>query len=255
MAQRQYSDFASIYDVLMSDVNYDKWADYLKSLISSASASILECACGTGEISIRLARYGYNVVACDLSPHMLEVASHKARSYGVRIPFVQMDMRRLSVHRPVDCIISACDGVNYLASHHDVELFFKAAFDALKPGGKLLFDISSRYKLSTILACNTFAWDGDEAAYIWRNMYDDKNKLLEMNLAFFRRAAENADWRKLYERFDETHIQRAHSERELRSRLILAGFVNVEVYEAFTSAPPCASSERLQFIAQKGTDA
>lgn len=251
MAQEQYKEFASIYDVLMSDVDYDSWADYLKQLIGSGCKSLVECGCGTGEIALRLAGAGYNVIGCDVSPHMLDVASSKARSCGIRIPFVRMDMRHFSVHKPVDCIISACDGVNYLTSSHDAELFFKAAFNALKPGGMLLFDISSRYKLSNIIGCNTFAWDGAEASYIWRNCYDSSNKLLEMSIAFFRVAAGSANGLKLYERFDETHIQRAHSERELRGRLEAAGFADIDVYEAFTLAPPRSNSERLQFAARK----
>lgn len=251
MAQKQYNEFASIYDVLMSDVDYDSWADYLKQLMGNDCKSLVECGCGTGEISLRLARAGYNVTGCDMSLHMLEVASSKARSCGVRIPFIQMDMRYFSVHKPVDCIISACDGVNYLTSSHDAELFFRAAFDALKPGGILLFDISSRYKLSTILGCNTFAWDGADASYIWRNCYDSSNKLLEMSIAFFRSTAESVNDLKLYERFDETHIQRAHSERELRGRLAAAGFDDIDVYEAFTLASPGSESERLQFVARK----
>ena len=55
-----------------------------------------------------------------------------------------------------------------------------------------------------------------------------------------------------YERFTETHLQRAHSEREIRAALADAGFERAEAYEAFTRNPPRDESERLQFMAWKG---
>ena len=76
-----------------------------------------------------------------------------------------------------------------------------------------MFDISSPYKLKDILGDNTFAEDTGRIAYIWQNSYDSQSKLIEMNLSFFEKT-ENG----LYERFTERHIQRAHSEQELKTR-------------------------------------
>lgn len=249
MAFTAYDRFAALYDPLMRDVNYDDWADYLLSFLNDRWGKkpfvIAECACGTGEITLRLARAGHKMTGLDISTEMLSVAGEKARRAGMKIPFVQQDMRKLALHRQVDAVIAACDGVNYLTSREHAKQFFKAAFTALKPGGMLLFDVSSRYKLSEILAGNTFGEDDGERAYFWRNAYDEDNKLLEMQLTFFAREGE------LYRRFTETHIQRAHSEMELIHALESAGFMEHEVYCAFTREPPKRDCERLQFVAYK----
>ena len=157
-------------------------------------------------------------------------------------------MRKLSLHHSVDAVVSACDGVNYLASRAALSEFAAAAYACLKPGGLLLFDVSSRFKLSTVLGDNTFALDEADSAYIWQNAYDPETKLICMDLTFFARGGEGPH----YTRFTETHIQRAHSEREIRAALGSAGFVRVEAYEAFTREPPKETSERLQFVAEKG---
>lgn len=238
-----YERFAKLYDKLMYDVDYDAWADYLSGFISPG-CTVAECACGTGELTLRLCRAGHRVTGFDISREMLEIASEKLRMAGVMAPLVCMDMRSFCLHRPVDAVVCACDGVNYLTSRQAALEFFRSAHKALKPGGILLFDISSRFKLSEILGCNTFAEDDGENAYIWKNCYDPQTKLIEMNLSFFTKEGTS------YSRFCERHIQRAHSQTELIHALEEAGF-RAEAYAAFTREAPDNQTERIQFSAVK----
>ncbi len=240
-----YERFAKLYDALMRDVDYDGWAAYIDSFVMPGS-TIAECACGTGEITIRLAKAGHKLTGIDISQEMLEIAFEKAREQGLNIPLICMDMRHFTLHRPVDAIVCACDGVNYLSSRTAVDEFFHSAAAMLKPQGKLIFDISSRYKLSKVLGCNTFAEDETEQAYIWKNYYDEQAKLLEMRLSFFTKNG------KQYDRFCETHVQRAHSLKELSHALTQAGF-SYQAYDAFTLNPPREDSERIAFAAVKNT--
>lgn len=242
----QYGSFSAVYDRLMKDVDYDGWAGYVSGFIPRG-AEVLECACGTGEISIRLAKLGYSVTATDISEDMLRVAAEKQRSRGLAaraLRFVKMDMRSLGTHKPVDCVVSCCDGVNYLTSRGDVKRFFASAWSALKPGGQLLFDISSRYKLSEVLGNNCFVDNGEDVAYLWQNCYDGETKLIRMDLSFFVKQAGG------YARIDETHIQRAHSLREIGSWLNEAGF-EYEAYGFLTTEKPGEKDERIQFAAKK----
>lgn len=259
-----YSHLARLYDGFMNDVDYPAWASYVSRLYlracgddktsSSPNARILECGCGTGNITIPLARMGYDVIAADLSSEMLAVASEKARAAGLRIPFVQMDMRKLASHRRVDCVLACCDCVNYLTADEDAMEFFRSAFEVLKSGGVLLFDISTQYKLENVLGNNSFTDSSADSVYFWQNIYDERSKLTEMKLEFFKKA-EPASGSKaeteLYERSSETHIQRAYSKDELIALLEKACFADIEVFDAFTLDPPAHDSERIQFIAVK----
>lgn len=250
----QYKNFAELYDLFMDDVDYDAWAEYVYDLTGRPS-SIAECGCGTGEITLRLKKKGCSIIGMDKSPEMLETASKKARDAGLRIPFVCQDMCALKLHRPVDAVISCCDCVNYLTDEKSVREFFKSAYDALKPSGILAFDISSEYKLKNILGSNIFADSREEAAYIWKNSYCETSGLIEMEIEFFRYIQEHSDsGLPLFVRFDEFHIQRAHSESEIFTWLNEAGFENVKVYEAFTHSPAGKNTQRLQFTACKGKE-
>ena len=54
-----YDDFASVYDTLMDDYDYDAWSKYYLSLICDALGELpkraAECACGTGSLTVRFA--------------------------------------------------------------------------------------------------------------------------------------------------------------------------------------------------------
>lgn len=242
-----YTGLAEVYDALMQDVDGDAWAAYIETHLHKSAQpvkTVLDCACGTGAIALRLAKKGYEVTGLDCSAEMLHVAQQSARNAGLRVPFVQQDMRQIALHRKVDAIVCACDGVNYLLSEQDVQAFFKSAHAALKSQGLLLFDISSRYKLRHILADNTFAEALDDCAYIWQNSYEEETALSDMQFSgFVRRGA-------CYERFDEAHTQRGHSVEEITAWLTACGFVDIEAYGAFTMQPPEEQAERIQFFAR-----
>ena len=239
-----YGKFALIYDSLMRDVDYDAWAEYICGFLTPG-CSVLECSCGTGEISVRLARKGYALVSTDISEDMLKIASEKARKNRTRIVFARMDMRELYSHKPVDAVIAVCDGVNYLLTEDDLRRFFKSARDVLKPSGQLLFDVSSEYKLRTELGDNTIASDEGDVAFIWQNSYDEARHTVDMELSFFVRHGE------LYEKFEETHIQKGHDADELIRLLNECGFEVTGAYDAFTRDCIKQDSERIQLVARR----
>ena len=81
-----YDDFASVYDTLMDDFDYDEWSRHYLRLIRLATGELprraAECACGTGSLTVRLAQSGMAMTGVDLSAAMLRQAEKKARDYG-----------------------------------------------------------------------------------------------------------------------------------------------------------------------------
>ena len=75
-----YNTFANFYDGLTGNVDYPRRAAYFDSVIKkyNPDASILlDLACGTGTLSIELAKLGYDVVGTDASAQMLSEAMQK----------------------------------------------------------------------------------------------------------------------------------------------------------------------------------
>lgn len=243
----QYGAFAHSYDQMMHDVDYVAWAAYLDSFLKEHHVrTVIDCACGTGMITVALAKAGYTMIGTDISEDMLMEARMNALKNGLRfLPFVCQDMTVLEVHHPVDAVISTCDGINYLTEKEDADRFFQRVWSSLKPGGLLLFDLSSVYKMEKVLGNETFTEITEDYAYIWSNAFDPEINMCGMDLTFFVRDGE------IWRRFTEQHLQRAYRESELKQLLERNGFEVVGVYDAFSREPVKADSERIQFVARK----
>ncbi len=242
-----YTYFAKYYDLLMERTDYDLWTDYLTTIFERRkenTETILELACGTGNIAIRLSERGYSCMGLDISESMLTLAGEKASAKGLSIPLILQNMGSLDYNRKTDAVLCLCDGINYMTDKSEVEELFVKVSAIVNPDGVFIFDISSEYKLSNVLGNNVFAENKPEVSYIWENFYDGRKKTIEMFLTFFGKEGE------LYSKHEEMHMQRAYSVDELEKLLRHAGFGKIQIYETLTFKEPVKESERITFVCE-----
>ena len=180
---------------------------------------------------------------------MLWIAAQKARSEGIAIPFVRQDMRQLRLHRPMDAVLATCDGVNYLLEDQDALDFFRAAWNALRPGGGLFFDVSTPYKLQHALGNQIICEDLENITYMWQNRFSEKTGIVDMHLCIFVKQEDGS-----YRRIDEEQKQRAHSMQSLTALLQQAGFDRVMVFGNGRMEPPREGEHRWHIAAIKRLD-
>ena len=244
-----YTGFAEVYDELMGEVNYRNWADLYCDLMAQygiTKGKVCECACGTGALTIPLYKKGFHMTGVDISQDKLWIAAQKARKAGIAIPFVRQDMRELRLHRPMDAVLATCDGVNYLLREEDVLAFFESAYQALRPGGGLFFDISTPYKLENKLGNQIICDDSEHITYFWQNAYHPSTRQVEMHLCFFVRQEDGS-----YKRIDEEQKQRAWTAEEIERMLMQAGFDRIAVYGNGHLNPAREKEDRWHFAAMR----
>ena len=242
-----YTGFAEVYDELMADVDYETWADFYVRLMNHygiQEGKVCECACGTGALTIPLYRRGFQMTGVDLSQDMLWIAAQKARSSGIGIPFVRQDMCHLTLHKRQNAILCTCDGLNYLLKPDQARAFMKAAYQALRPGGALIFDLSTPYKLQNTLGDQTLGSLEEDIAYIWQNAWQTRSRTVAMHLSIFVRQTDGS-----YTRLEESQTQRAHSREELTQYLQEAGFEGVRFYGDRTLRAPGEKCPRWHVVA------
>ena len=247
-----YQAFAELYDELMNDVDYEGWADYYARLLSIygvRQGKVCECACGTGSLTIPLQKRGYQMTGVDLSREMLWQAAQKTRKQGLAIPYVQQNMKSLNLHRPVDAVLATCDGVNYLLNEEELNSFLQAAYRAIRPGGALLFDVSTPYKLKHILCSGLMGEDRENLTYIWQNTWHDKRSVVEMDLIFF---VLDPDGK--YRRMEEHQQQRAWDEKTMKEALWHAGFRGVSIYGDYSLNAPREGNQRWHIAATRAEE-
>jgi len=83
-----------------------------KYLPENKNAKILDAAGGTGRITLPLARMGYSVTLCDLSPGMLYVAKQKMLREGVcdKVKILECDIRNLNFPDEIFDFVLCWDG-------------------------------------------------------------------------------------------------------------------------------------------------
>ena len=242
-----YRDFARVYDEFMDQTPYDEWLlnilNVFKEYKIKKAAQVLDLGCGTGKMSRRLAREGYQVTAVDNSMDMLEIAASEEEDH---ILYVLQDMVSLELPQQVDAAVSICDCMNYILEEDDLKEAFRRVKRFLKEDGVFIFDMNSHYKYKEILACNTFAEDREDASFIWDNFYDEEEMINEYDLTVF--VQEEGD---LFRRYCETHYQRAYSLETVRALIEKAGMEVLAIYDAFTYNKPKPDSERVYFVARE----
>jgi 2-polyprenyl-3-methyl-5-hydroxy-6-metoxy-1,4-benzoquinol methylase len=69
----------------------EAWTNFLRASLPDDNATVLDIGCGTGSLSVVLARLGHKVTGVDFSPSMISLARMKAEALNCHIEFHTMD--------------------------------------------------------------------------------------------------------------------------------------------------------------------
>lgn len=242
-----YEGFAEVYDTFMQDTPYDEWTAYIERIWEHYGLKpklVCDLACGTGNMTTRLAAKGYDMIGIDLSDSMLAKAREKSPE---SILYLNQDMREFELFGTVDSIICLCDSINYITDSEDLLTVFELANNYLDPGGLFIFDINTIHKFRDILADNCFCETTENSAYTWENYYDEEEGINEFYTNFFVEDEETG----LYHRFEEYHYEKGYTIDEISQLIEQSGLKLLGVFDEMTLTPPTKDSSRIYFVAQE----
>lgn len=243
-----YGPLARRYDALTRDVDYGLWARFLQKHFACAGRevrSVVELACGTGSLLLRLAELGYDVTGVDLSPDMLAVAANKCADLETQPLLLQQDVSRLRLLAPADAAVCCLDSLNYLTRPAAVRRTFRRVWQALAPGGLFLFDIRSPELLRSMDG-QIFLDETEDTYCVWRGDFSQRRNILSYYMDLF---YQNPDG--TWDREEELHEEYAYDPGELEQWLNEAGFGRVRQYGNLVMRPPKPGEERIFFVAER----
>lgn len=246
-----YSVLAPVYDRLNDTVDYSLWADFIEKSFERFAgkkiSSVLDMGCGTGSMTIELARRGYDMTALDLSEEMLAEADQRLRDEGFdSVLFINGDMSSFELYGTVDAVVCCLDGINHLEDREDLYACFALVANYLEKGGVFVFDVNTPYRFKTTYADRDYILEDDGVMCCWRNRLNKKGDVVDFCLTVFE---ENEDG--TWTRTDGIERERAYGMRSLKNALGKFGLEIVSVCADYDFSDPVPQTERWYITARK----
>lgn len=244
-----YENLAGCYDQFTRDVDYVRWADYLERHFARSALpihTVLDLACGTGSLTLELARRGYEMIGVDQSEEMLAQAAEKCRQASEIPPlFLHQSMDKLDLYGTIDACVCCLDSVNYVTSPQKLERAFQRVHTFLMPGGLFVFDVNTPDKLRA-LDGQVFLDESTDAYCVWRADYSARRRVCTYGMDLFTLEPDGR-----WSRAEELHEEYAYEPDELEALLIRAGFSRIKQYGERKLRAPKAGEGRIFFAARK----
>ncbi len=240
-----YTALAKAYDVMMSHVDYRRWAVYMVQMFKREgireAVPFLDVGCGTGRFIERMAALGWVGEGCDPSPEMINIARKhfpEARFFVDGLP----ELRRVPARRyPI--ITCLYDTINYITDPEQLQQSFRRVCEVLPPGGIFVFDVVSE----------------SHCRQHFQHYAD--SEVITKALAYSRESHYNSseriqyNWIRIYTPegiFEEEHQQRIYPAAQLRKIIKkCSGFTITHMYEDFTLQAANSYSGRIHFVLKK----
>jgi SAM-dependent methyltransferase len=218
----------------------DQQVNQIVELIRFEGATILDMCCGPGRHSTSFARRGFKVTGVDLSEFLLERARGRAAEFGVEAEWIREDMRRFHRPKAFDLACSLFTSFGYFEDEQDDLKVLRNVRDSLVPNGIFVIEILGKERL----------------ARVWQN--SQCNQLPDGSLVV-QRPEVRADWTRVRNEWiliKDGHTKSFHFEhtvysgRELKDRLLQAGFGEVALYGDLEGKPYGLDANRLVAVAR-----
>jgi SAM-dependent methyltransferase len=227
----------------LADYYYNEWGNfslqylelvnYIASEYGFVPDSILDIACGTGNLISALHGMGKHVVGCDISPQMIAIAKEN----NPDVEFHIIDMLNIDLNRKFDLAVCAFDSINYLLSENDISKLFGIVSVHLADGGFFLFDVNT--------------------PHIFKEQH---NSIIEREIGgtkFTQTATYDEKQGLAYTVFDfgagetERHIQKAYDDETIIDLLQQNSFEILDTFANIGFSAPIKEAKRLIYVVRK----
>ncbi len=140
-----WDEYAPFYDWENARTVGRRDVPFWRRVAGAVRGRVLELGCGTGRVSLPLARAGVDLVGVDRSAPMLDRAVRRRRRSGSRVAapaFVRADIRRLPfAARQFEAVIAPYGILQSLVRERDLAATLDAVARVIRPGGVFGIDL------------------------------------------------------------------------------------------------------------------
>ena len=129
-------DDPAIYD--LENKNFEPDGPFYLSMAQQVNGSVLELGCGTGRVTIPLARNGIDITGLDIVRGML--ARAKANAGELPIRWIEADVREFHLGKRFDLICTTGSVFQHLLERKEQEMMLACVQEHLSPDGIFVVD-------------------------------------------------------------------------------------------------------------------
>lgn len=143
MRRSMPADMKEIYGLRADTIDYffperDKEIDIWAEVASEYGEEILHIMCGTGELTVGLAKKGFDVTGLDFTESMIYRAKERVQEEGLNdLNIFKDDARHFHLHKKFDFIFVSTGDFHHFTEREEIDSFLAKAYAHLKPGGAL----------------------------------------------------------------------------------------------------------------------
>ncbi len=246
-----YRELAEFYfDIESQHRKIEQDIDIIRSLLMrKESPTVLDLGCGTGEHLNRLKRYGVHCTGIDNSDAMLAVAKKR---FPRDITFENSDLRSFDYYSRFDLVMSLFGSMDYLIEDDEVDSLFWNTWRAMKPDGYGLFELWNADPVRKIgnKPMSPVSQSKHGHSFISRHrgfsMIDSEERtVVKVNYHY---EVQKKDSVEIY---DDTHVMRAFTPREIEAFLNQNGFALKNIFANSAKEPYRENSNKMLIIFQK----
>ena len=135
-------NFEKYADPEMYDHLYEGYQKDLNVILEWAKPNqpIIELACGTGRLTIPMAKRGFQLIGVDLHEGMLERAKQKAKEHSVSIEFLKQDCTELAIPVKSELVFMTGNSFQHFLTNEAQDALLQSVRHHLVDDGLFIFD-------------------------------------------------------------------------------------------------------------------
>lgn len=246
-------DYARFYDW-----GYQGVVDDIPFYLAAAGkygGPILELACGTGRLTLPLARAGFEIIGLDLSAEMLAIAVEKlgreTEEVQPRVRLRQGDMADFRLDEPVRLALIPQASFFHLHTRKQQQDCLACAHRALAPEGALIVDLIPARMMANqetgatrVFGQGISPTTGGMVRELGQLSIDQTTQCVTVEHTYVEEQADGSE-----RRFDFVDDYTWVTEAQMRDLLQAAGFGRIEVFGGYDQQPFTDTSQRMIFVA------
>lgn len=245
-----YNEFAYFYDVFNGEADYKRLHRCIKKqfrrLGVRRGAVVADLGCGTGTLTLALARDGYELLAVDVSEDMLNVLGDKLAAkprLAGRVQLLRQDLTQLDLFGTVQGAVASFDVLDHIGPLPRFAAAVRRAALFMDKDAVFIFDMNTPYKHKTVLDGQSYTVRSPFADCEWSAVWRPEKAASEITVRTFRHDPP--------ESFEERFIEYSYTPQQVCEACDACGLQVLQVLDGERFGELRQNSQRMLFITQK----